>query len=597
MKPLQGFFERYRGLLLGLATIILAAVGWTFFSYNDLRTRVKEDLTYSVALASASVSHGQLASLSYTESDNEDPVYRDLYDQFLSMGRVMAAQHIKGIYAMKLIGEEVRFIVDSAPVDDPYHSPPGTVYEQVPPALLEVARDGQRRFTGPYTDEYGSYYSVFMPIGRQEARTATFIGADIEVSVFNALLRERLWLPLSVFLSILLLYVLLWLYVSQRATLHEAEREQEQRALRSAQERELLLMNIGEGVVACDAAGKVVYANRFARQTACAPDAECVGKDFRQHWPIVDAEGTALPDGEQPLRTASVAPKEGSVVSQRYLRRTDGSLMPVAVSVAAINEGSGKRTVVMSFRDRTKEAEIDRMKTDFVSVAVHQLKTPLTSLKWSVEMLSAAATPRSKDDQEAIATITEVTEHLHDLVSALLNITRIESGRMMVEPVLTDLGALLGGAMKEVEARINEKRMVVTAFVAADLPKVNVDPRLVREVYKNFLTNAVKYTPAGGRIDVRMERHGEEAVCAVKDSGFGIPQDEQGRLFDKFFRARNVIALPEEGTGLGLYFAREIAEVSGGRIWFQSVEGRGSTFFFALPLAGSPVKQGEIRIS
>lgn len=593
---MKRFFKQYFALIIGSVAIIMIAGVWAFFTYNDLKTAVENDLTDLVQLVSAAVSSENLAALSYTESDIGDPKYQEIYAQFISVGQAMG-RHIKGIYVIKILGGEARFVVDSALPDDPYHSEPGTVYEQVPQAVFDVSRDGIRRFVGPYTDEYGSYYSAFTAISLEAEGSTLIMGADVETGVFNALLRERLQLPALIFLVALLLYMILNFFLAERLNLQEAAREQERRALRNAQERELLLLNISEGVVACDDSGTVTYANRFARETVCAPGIECVGKPFQQYWAIVDEQGVPLPDAQQPLSVASAKQDPVAAAPQRYIRRIDGSLLPVVVSVASIGEKPGKRTIVMSYRDMTREAEIDRMKTDFVSIAVHQLKTPLTSLKWAVEMLAGETKKRSKDGEDAVNMISEVTGHLNELVTSLLNITRIESGRMSVVPEPTDLGEMVQGVVKELDLRIKEKKLEVSVAVESGLPKIAVDPRLIREVYKNFLTNAVKYTPAGGKVDVAIARKGGEVVSSVKDNGYGIPKDEQKRLFDKFFRASNVQGLSEEGTGLGLYFARQIVEVSGGRIWFQSAEGKGTTFFFSLPLPGSPAKKGEIRIS
>lgn len=141
------------------------------------------------------------------------------------------------------------------------------------------------------------------------------------------------------------------------------------------------------------------------------------------------------------------------------------------------------------------------------------------------------------------------------------------------------------------------KNQQIKLDAAPDLPLLSVDAGLVREVYKNLMTNAVKYSPVGGHIEVNLEVKGAELVSSVRDNGMGIPAAEQKRLATKFFRASNAAGSHEDGTGLGLYLVNQIVEVSGGRFWFESAEGEGSTFYFSLPLAGSEAKQGQVRLS
>jgi PAS domain S-box-containing protein len=240
--------------------------------------------------------------------------------------------------------------------------------------------------------------------------------------------------------------------------------------------------------------------------------------------------------------------------------------------------------LTLTFRDVTEEREVSQMKSDFVSFVTHQLRTPLAGIKWLLELTAQGgelpATARSfvEDAREA-------NERLIRLVNDLLNVSRIESGKieMTLEP--TDLRELTAGVVAELQGLVQDKGHHLT-LDAEPLPPLRADRQLLRQVILNLLANAIKYTKPGGRVAIHVARRDAEAWWSVRDSGIGIPKDSQRRLFEKFYRAENALTLETEGTGLGLYLVRLIVEQCGGRIWCESEEGRGSTFVFTLPLPG-----------
>jgi PAS domain S-box-containing protein len=263
-------------------------------------------------------------------------------------------------------------------------------------------------------------------------------------------------------------------------------------------------------------------------------------------------------------------------------RRGDDTYAWVLNRGYVLRDATGKPTrMIGAMMDITERKEAERLKSDFVSFVSHQLRTPLAGMSWMLE-LAADSGGLSSEASEYIAEARESAKRLGGLVNDLLDIARLESGRAMATPERLPLDELTASVLREMQTLVDEKEHTVAVEGAA---VAWADPQLVRQVVGNLLSNAVKYTPPGGRIGISMRTQGASVEWRVADSGVGIPRAAQARLFERFYRADNAMAMEVEGTGLGLHLVRLIVEQAGGNVWCESEEGHGAVFSFTLPAA------------
>ncbi len=253
-------------------------------------------------------------------------------------------------------------------------------------------------------------------------------------------------------------------------------------------------------------------------------------------------------------------------------------------------EGVG---VLVHIHDITREKRIERIKSEFVSVAAHQLRTPLSGIKWTLgtflEEIEDGDLRLDEDREDLIMKAYKANERMVTLVNDLLNVSRIEEGRYIYDPEVVNLYEVLKPIIEDYEEIIskNENLELKINKVNSSLPDVEIDPEKIEIVVQNFLDNAIKYTDEGEiTLSVSVVK-GKKIRVSVQDDGVGVPEEQQERLFDKFFRAENVVRKDTEGSGLGLFISKNIIEAHNGEIGFHSTSGEGSVFYFTLPFAKS----------
>jgi PAS domain S-box-containing protein len=301
--------------------------------------------------------------------------------------------------------------------------------------------------------------------------------------------------------------------------------------------------------------------------------------------------GTLLHPDDRERVSASL---DEFLVSQRdtwtaeyRFERVDGSYAWVLDRGIVFREPAGKAIrMIGSMLDITERKEGERLKSDFVSFVSHQLRTPLSGMNWMLE-LAADAEGLPDPAKEYVAEARESAARLVRLVDDLLGIAELESGRTTIVHERVDLGDVTRSVVAEIQPLLADKGHVMEVG-RLDAPPVTGDRQLLRQVIANLVSNAVKYTPAGGRIEVRMAHRDGTVEWLVQDNGIGIPRAAHGRLFEKFFRAGNAVSKEAEGSGLGLHVVRLIVEQTGGHVRVESDEGQGATFAFVLPVWREP---------
>jgi PAS domain S-box-containing protein len=344
---------------------------------------------------------------------------------------------------------------------------------------------------------------------------------------------------------------------------------------------ETLLNSIGEAVVAVDDKGKVRYANQEMIDFVGIEYAEMVGKELGSYI-LEDQYGEKVKPSRRPI---SIALKRGVRVSisNEYYYTVGDERIPVWVTANPIKVNDKVVGAISVWRNIAREKELDRMKSDLIFLASHQLKTPASAVKSSLSLLidgylGDMPTKQMNDLRTAYA---ENNFELK-LIDDILNVASLESKRVLVEPERFDFSVVIRDIVSEEKAAAADRKQKLKLTAPAKLA-VTGDPTKLREVFENLITNAIKYTPEGGRIGISVKSSGADFVVTVVDDGIGIPEKEISSIFARFFRASNATQINMPGTGLGLYLAKSIVEMHGGGIEVESEMGKGTTFTVTLP--------------
>lgn len=461
-----------------------------------------------------------------------------------------------------------------------------------PRKIVELAISGKEVDTRSeelsYEDDAGNeVFAVLLPfeptnwaIAVESPRNLALVSSQRIVSVA----------VISFMLEIALLALLVWNYINLVKTAFLFYNEKNQ--------REAILNSLYDGVLEYNERSVVVLMNPKAE--------EILGTKFK------DIDGLViLPDilNKKPelkslveVMYPALAPYTSSVKELTGTRAKTMELhtstdLKLRVTITNVLDQTGDiKGFLKILHDVSREQLISRIKSEFVSIAAHQLRTPLSAIKWTLKLLlDGDAGELTASQLEFLQKGYAINERMIKLVSDLLNAARIEEGRFGYEFKEIDLGRFLSNTAD------NYKPLALSKYVnlvfgnnAGDLQPIFGDPEKLALAINNLLDNAIKYTPSGGTITFKLDKKDNDAVITISDSGVGIPAAEQKRAFSKFFRASNVMRMETEGTGLGLFIVRNVVRRHGGKITFSSRENQGTTFIITLPLEKGLIPKEEI---
>ncbi len=627
-----------RFIIFGTLAILVMCFTFIYFEHTKFRNNTVDNFSRAVYVAISSVDPVSLEKLPTEAGDIVSSDYIRMREQLIKLEKIYSKDGVRGFYFMKMENGSIRFYADSADINDAWHSEPGVVYKEPPVDFINAFKGEPTHMIGPYTDEYGRFYSFLAPIKNNNGNIFAVAGVDIINTYFDNIIHTHTVYEIFAVLFILLIYYLI-IFLSFRYSqfvILSKENEVVNKKVEEKIKEAVMLKN--------EAENKNVELNNTKKAILN------VLEDVRQEKEKVENVTKRL---ELATKSANIGVWDWDIVKNTvtwdenmYLIYGINSkdqnmtydlwkklLHPedvTKVEKMLLDASNGKKVFDTTFRmihqnkeiryikayavverdyekkplnmigvnfDVTHDKEVDREKTEFVSLASHQLKTPVGALNWNLEMLLSGDYGKISEKQhEVVADMYSMNQRMNELINSLLNVSRIEMGVFIVEPVPTSFKKVCNEVLLEMNQKIKNRKQKLIKKYDADLGEISADPKLLRIIFQNYISNAIKYTQVGGSIGISIFKKSNNVVISVTNNGEPIPIDDQGKIFTKLFRASNASEQDPDGNGLGLYLVKQIVENSGGKIWFSSKSGEDTVFACSFPLSGMVKKAGTKQL-
>lgn len=347
---------------------------------------------------------------------------------------------------------------------------------------------------------------------------------------------------------------------------------------------EALLSSIGDGVVAVDTGGTVIFINDSGAGILGLLPQNVIGKELTSVVKMENEKGESVP---QNSRLLAIAIKNGTAGSSSdyYYVRKDKKKFPVSITVNPIILGKKIVGAIEVFRDITKEKELDKARSEFISIASHQLRTPVSALNWITESLRSSLKGLDSKQKEYFDDFSISVNRLVKLVEDLLNVSRIEMGTLKLDAKEVKPADFIEDFVKSIKpfADLRKHKVIFKNLKGGSLSVV-IDPKVLYDIAQNLVSNAIDYSPPDSSVSVILEKEDDYAKISVTNNGPVITEEERSHLFQKFYRSESGKKMKQDGTGLGLYIVKSLVENSGGKIGFISEKGKETVFWFTLPL-------------
>jgi len=330
--------------------------------------------------------------------------------------------------------------------------------------------------------------------------------------------------------------------------------------------------NFADGLLVFDKKDNLILINPKVKDFFGKKTENLIGKSLKEIFKF------------EPFKHLAVLYKKNKEIFREELKIRDNLILEATIIPLKIeNRHIGN---LMILHDITREKLIERTKTEFVSLAAHQLRTPLSAIKWITKMLLDEELGKiNKEQKEFLQDSYKSNERMIHLINALLNVAQIEEGKYIYNISHANLQDLVQAAIDFNRKKAKGKKIeIIFEKPKKRLPKIPADIEKIKVAIANIIDNAITYSPKGEKIIISLKRLDNKIQVSVKDNGIGIPKKEQPRIFNKFFRGARAIKKETRGNGLGLYISKNIIEAHKGKIWFKSKEGQGTTFFFTFPI-------------
>jgi PAS domain S-box-containing protein len=413
-----------------------------------------------------------------------------------------------------------------------------------------------------------------------------FFSASISVIWYvMALMNIPFWI---IFICIFICIFGSWLFLFRWHLILEDKLKDTQLELKMSQlelsQQEALVSSVSDSLIAISKDGNIIFANQSAAELLFTHPEDLLGKKIIEALPFFNSDYQTLSKKDHPFTQVKTKVKKlhwDALYYEHRLTKKRHILDVIATPVMYHKEQFG---VVFSLRDVSAQRAAETLQKEFVTLASHQLRTPMTALRWlSHKLLHKYSEGLNDIQRSTIVTIHDSTVNLIELVNMLLGLSRIENGKVELLPMPHDLVQLIKET-KDILQSLSDQKHIVIEFSHKDITKLTFDQDMIRQVVVNLISNAIKYSPEHSRVTITVKAENDEAVVSVADQGIGIPSQDQEHIFKRFYRASNASRKERTGNGLGLYYAKQIIEKSGGTMYFTSTPNEGSTFTFTLPM-------------